>query len=216
MKAFDSYADQLDPTTGNKAKVAIVDIRTAAEHYWVGSPAMVTKIMTINAEEIIPMQGKVISINNGETLQYYQHQHLSAPQTIPISKVAKIETTDIATLIPFKDWDEASSSKVSNKNFAHEMQVLADNGINVVILMCRSGKRTSKATAAFDTTAFMAVYEIDQPDGKNGRGGFEGTSYHDNYNGYRGYPKRHTQTQKHPSVAWKDAGLPIHIGWTGK
>jgi hypothetical protein len=58
---------------------------------------------------------------------------------------------------------------------------------------------------------FDAVYEIDHPD-KNGRGGFQGTSYDDAYNGFRGFPGRKTSFQEHESVSWSDAGLPIHIG----
>jgi hypothetical protein len=46
-------------------------------------------------------------------------------------------------------------------------------------------------------------------DGKSGRGGFEDSSYSNVYNGYRGFPERLTEIQEHPSVSWKDAGLPI-------
>ncbi len=197
--------------------MAIVDVRTTAEHYWVGSPAMVDKIITTDGEEIIPFQGKVISKHNGRLLKYFQqHRQFCLPHYIPASQVAKIESHDIATLVPFLNWDDNLRSKVTNSNFAAQMQTLADEGIEIVILMCRSGKRSTKAPATFDTEAFVAVYEMDQPDGKDGRGGFEGTSYNDIYNGYRGYPGRITQNQENPSVSWKDAGLPIHIGWSGK
>ncbi|HSP91961.1 MAG TPA: hypothetical protein VLN08_13685, partial [Vicinamibacterales bacterium] len=59
---------------------------------------------------------------------------------------------------------------------------------------------------------FDAVYEIDQPDKTTGYGGFEGSNYDSVFNGYRGFPGRDTWTQIHPSVSWKDAGLPIKIG----
>ena len=217
MAAFDSYADQLDPISGEEARVAIVDVRTTAEYYWVGSPARVDRIITISGEEIVPFKGKVISMDNGRVLKYYQQQsRFCLPNFIPASKVAEIESTDIATSVPLLNWDDNLGSKVANPAFASQMQALADEGIEVVILMCRSGKRSTKAPANFDTAAFMGVYEIDQPNGKNARGGFEGTSYDDSYNGYRGYPGRKTQQQENPSVSWKDAGLPIHIGWSGK
>ena len=84
-----------------------------------------------------------------------------------------------------------------------------------IILMCRSGKRTSEVynVTIFNYILFDAVYEIDQPDGKNGSGGFQGTSYGDAYNGYRGFPERKTSFRDPEPVSWSDAGLPIHIGW---
>jgi hypothetical protein len=39
--------------------------------------------------------------------------------------------------------------------------------------------------------------------------GFEGDSRSNRYNGYRGFPERLTEIQEHPSVSWKDAGLPM-------
>ncbi|MBW2664519.1 MAG: hypothetical protein JRD93_21725 [Deltaproteobacteria bacterium] len=40
-------------------------------------------------------------------------------------------------------------------------------------------------------------------------GGFQGTSYGDAYNGFRGFPGRKTSFQEHESVSWSDTGL----GW---
>jgi hypothetical protein len=102
-------------------------------------------------------------------------------------------------------------TKDLNPNFTSEIEALASD-YDVIILMCHSGKRTSNCVADFNTSLFKAVYEIDQPDGKNGGGGFQGTSYDNAYNGYRGFPLRKTSFQSHPSVSWSDAGLPIHIG----
>jgi hypothetical protein len=79
-----------------------------------------------------------------------------------------------------------------------------------LIIMCRSGKRTSKC--GFDASLFKAVYEIDGL--KNGRGGFQGSSYDDIYNGYRGWPGRKSLGGNNKSVSWIDSGLPIHIGWS--
>jgi hypothetical protein len=137
------------------------------------------------------------------------------PVFLPVSRVDAIVTAPIAYHVPFKIWDEASCSLVDNPDFADQMNALAKNGeqdagFDIVILMCRSGKRSN--TRAFATENFAAVYEIDQPDGTDGRGGFEGTNYQNVFNGYRGFPGRNTRNQETPSVSWVDAGLPIHIG----
>jgi rhodanese-related sulfurtransferase len=86
---------------------------------------------------------------------------------------------------------------------------LVQEGIEVVILYCRSGGRSTDCTYEFDTDAFSAVYEIDDPAGNRGFGGFEGNSYKNVYNGYRGFPGRQTGVQTVPSVSWKDLGLPM-------
>jgi hypothetical protein len=45
--------------------------------------------------------------------------------------------------------------------------------------------------------------------GIGGFGGFEGNSYKDVDNGYRGLPGRQTGVQTVPSESWKDSGLPM-------
>lgn len=85
-----------------------------------------------------------------------------------------------------------------------------------VILMCRSGKRSTEVfenpfIVLFFQDNFDNVYEIDSPEGKNGRGGFQGSNY-DSYNGYRGFPSRDTSMQEYKAVSWMDSGLPVHIG----
>jgi hypothetical protein len=119
-------------------------------------------------------------------------------------------TEDISIHIPTHIWDEAGCTKYANPDFAATIESLSAD-YDVLILMCRSGKRSN--TRDFDTSLFDAVYEIDDPNGKNGRGGFQGTSYGDVYNGYRGYPGRNTWMQDARSASWSDAGLPVHIGW---
>jgi hypothetical protein len=96
-----------------------------------------------------------------------------------------------------------------NDQFKDEVEALATDEYDVVIFFCRSGGRSEGCLEDFDTALFEAIYEIDQPDGKSGRGGFEGSSYSDAYNGYRGFPERLTEIQEHPSVSWKDTGLPM-------
>ena len=151
--------------------------------------------------------GKVKLKANSRVLEFDVDGH---PSALNVKRVDEIETSPIATHIPYMTWDDESCEKVLNDTFASDIEALADEGINIVIMMCRSGKRTS--AAEFDFNAFTEVYEIDQPDGKNGRGGFQGTSYSDAYNGFRDFPGRTTSFQEHESVSWSDAGLPIHIG----
>ena len=211
-QAFDAYANQEDPVTGILANVAIVDVRATAEHYWVGTCGQVDSIITKNDDEIIPYNGKVKLSGKTGLLRFKVLKHgYTVPRLIHVSKVEKIESTPIAINIPYMTWDDKTCQKVLNDTFVNDIEALADEGIEVIIMMCRSGKRST--TAEFDFSLFTAVYEIDQPDGKNGRGGFQGTSYDDTYNGYRGFPGRKTLYQEHKSVSWSDAGLPIHIGW---
>ena len=210
-QAFDAYANQEDPVTGDPANVAIVDVRTTAEYHWVGTCAQVDTIITKNDKEIIPDKGKVILRANSRILEFEVD---GEPSALNVKHVDEIETSAIATHIPYMTWDDEGCKKVDNGDFAGDIAALADEeGIQVIILMCRSGKRTSACMEDIEDISFEAVYEIDQPDGKNGRGGFQGTSYGDAYNGFRGFPGKETSFQEYESVSWSDAGLPIHIGW---
>lgn len=141
----------------------------------------------------------------------------------PVKYVDSIETgllrSDLGGVvnIPYKAWvddycDGDLCDKPMDDKFKDAIEGLGnDEGVEVVILMCRSGGRTTDWVVDFDTLLFKAVYEIDRPD-KDGRGGFEGTSYGDFFYGYRGFPGRATAVQEHESVSWCDSGLPIVIG----
>ena len=207
-QAFDAYANQVDPVTGDAASVAIVDVRTTAEYYWVGTCAKVDRIIIKNGKEIIPDNGKVILMANSRIFRFAMDGH---PRALNVKHVDEIETSHIATHIPYMTWDDENCEKVDNEDFAGEIEALASQGIDIIIMMSRSGKITS--LAEFEFSLFDAIYEIDQPNGENGRGGFQGTSYGDAYNGFRGFPGRKTFFQEHKSISWSDAGLPIHIGW---
>ena len=215
-RAFDAYANQTDPLTGEPANVAIVDVRTTAEYFWLGTTAQVDSIVTKSGKEFLPYNGKVKMRLGSRFLKFkVEKGDRLRPVFLPVSRVDAIVTAPIAYHVPYKIWDEASCSLVPNPGFADQMNALANNsglgaGFDVVILMCRSGKRSN--TRVFATENFAAVYEIDQPDGTDGRGGFEGTNYHSVFNGYRGFPGRITLNQETSSVSWADAGLPIHIG----
>ena len=214
-QAFDAYADQVDPLTGEEATVIIVDVRTKAEYFWVGAPARVDNIVTKFGKEYFPHKGKVKMLWGSRFLKFkVKKGDRFNPMYLPVRRVDSIATSAIAYHVPYKDWYEADCKLDFNKNFADQMNALADldehgNGV-VLILMCRSGIRSN--TRDFNTGLFAEVYEIDQPDGTDGRGGFEGTSYHNVYNGYRGFPGRSTRSQDATSVSWKDSGLPIRTG----
>lgn len=214
-EAFDAIADQKDPDTGEDAMVKLVDIRSAAEHYWVGTCAKVKGIWTTNDPDTedpnyVPEHGgKVKLILGGRLVRFRVSGHT---KLLLVKNVAKIETLPIAINIPYKTWNDDTCEKPLNYNFGSEIEALKGEDV-VIILMCRSGKRSTECVDKFETTLFKAVYEIDQPDGKDGRGGFQGTSYDDAYNGYRGFPERTTRFQEHKSVSWSDTRLPTHIGW---
>jgi hypothetical protein len=55
----------------------------------------------------------------------------------------------------------------------------------------------------------LDVFEIDDPDGNSGKGGFSGSVYNTAFNEDAGFPGRETQKLEVPSASWKDAGLPV-------
>jgi hypothetical protein len=150
-QAFDAYANQEDPATYVSKNVAIVDIRTTAEYYWVGSCAQVDKIITMNDDDddIIPDNGKVILRANSRILEFEVD---GEPRALNVKHVDEIETSPIARRIPYETWDNENCKKVLNENFAKDIEALANDDIciDIVIMMCRSGKRTSKAEFNFD------------------------------------------------------------------
>ncbi|MGD9366505.1 MAG: rhodanese-like domain-containing protein [Desulfobacteraceae bacterium] len=127
----------------------------------------------------------------------------------------------------------ADGTVVTQLNPDFEALVLQEFGGNfnqVLITMCRSGGRSTSAANLLEGIGFTNVYEIDNAlkeaeNGTGGRGGFQGTSYGSDYDGYRGYPARlpnnqnpnevtvQTRTDRirnpESSVSWMDTGLPI-------
>jgi rhodanese-related sulfurtransferase len=209
-QAFDAVVQQKDPGTGEDARVALIDVRTAAEHFWVGACGKVESVVTEEGD-FIPVNGKV-ELKWGRYF-FFQVEcgDRNRPVVLPIRTVIEIETAPISIHIPFETWNDADVMMEANEDFNAQIESLAGE-YDVLILMCRSGKRSNYT--GFDRSLFSAVYEIDQPDGSDGKGGFQGSSYTEVYNGYRGYPGRSTRRQSAGSVSWMDAGLPVHIGWT--
>ena len=89
----------------------------------------------------------------------------------------------IAINISFQLWDEDTGTLALNFDFPAEVYALEKDGFSVLIFFYRSGQRSEDCLWGLDASLFNAIYEIDQPDGKSGRGGFEGTSYSNVYNG---------------------------------
>lgn len=204
--AFDAVATQTDPQTGYQKAVALVDVRSRAEYFWVGTATQVDEIVLKDGATVVPDLGKVIVDHEGKFLDYTLD---GRNKRVQVKKVASLVHSAIARSIPFKLWNEDTATLEANPDFATEIASLVQEGIQVVILYCRSGGRSTDCTYEFDTDAFFAVYEIDDPAGNRGFGGFEGNSYKNVYNGYRGFPGRQTDAQTVPSASWKDSGLPM-------
>lgn len=198
-EAFDAV---MDPRNED---VALVDLRDPVEYYWSGAPVAVTKIHFLDEKKapVVPDNGKVRLIEEGKFLEYTIHGRYQRTQ---VTKIGQLETEQIAINIPFKIG--IPGTWVNNPNFYSDMERLYESGINVVILYCRTGGRSSSAGEAL-TTPFTAIYEIDDPNGADQFGGFSGSTYGGVYNGYVGFPGRQTDRQGTPSVSWSDSGLPI-------
>ncbi|MCP4745573.1 MAG: hypothetical protein GY874_05435 [Desulfobacteraceae bacterium] len=210
-QAFDAVVNQVDPNTGENARAALIDVRTSAEYYWAGACGKVESILTASGNKFYPYNGKVIMKPDSNINFKINSAGGFEDITLCMNDIEKIVTTDISIHIPTHIWNEEISSIFANPDFSVKIESLSDD-YDVLILMCRSGFRSD--ARGFNTSLFDAIYEIDDPGGKNGYGGFQGSSYTDAYNGYRGYPGRITSMQVTESVSWTDAGLPIHIGWS--
>ena len=204
--AFNAVTTQTDPQTGHQKSVALVDVRSRAEYFWVGTATQVDEIVLKDGSTIAPDLGKVILDHEGKFLTYTLN---SDEKQVQVKKVDSLIHSAIARSIPFKLWNEDTAKLEANPDFANDIANLVQEGVEVVILYCRSGGRSTDCTYQFDTDAFFAVYEIDDPAGNRGFGGFEGNSYKNVYNGYRGFPGRETGVQTVPSASWKDSGLPM-------
>jgi len=206
--AFDAAATKTDPLTGQSMAVALVDVRSRAEYFWVGTATTVDMIQLKNGLSVIPDDGKVVIDHEGKFLTYTVD---GRNKRVQVEKIDSLAHSRLAINIPYKVWNEEDAKLELNPDFTDEIEALAGSpgGFEVVILYCRSGGRSTDCYGAFDTTLFSGVYEIDDPAGNRGFGGFEGNSYKNVYNGYRGFPGRQTGVQTVPSVSWKDAGLPM-------
>ena len=211
-----AYDGQPIPITAEEAfdmvqmnsNVALVDVRSRAEYFWVGAASQVDEIITTKEESIVPDYGKVVLSENGRHVEFYVNGSYAK---LNVKKILKMNLSPIGFNIPFQTWNEVLYTLEVNTNFVDQVNKLYECEYDVVIFFCRSGGRSEDCVNDYPNQFpnFFAIYEIDQPDGESGYGGFEGTSYSNIYNGYRGYPGRLSEIQDHPSVSWKDTGLPI-------
>jgi rhodanese-related sulfurtransferase len=206
ITADEAFDVVMDP---DNQDVALVDLRDPVEFYWSGAPVSVTQIHFVDEKKapVLPDNGKVRLVEEGKFLEYaVDGRH----QRTQVTKIGQLDTEQIAINIPFKIG--VPGTWVTNPKFLTDMNRLHHNyGINVVILYCRTGGRSSSAGAAI-TTPFTQIYEIDDPNDPvlgNMHGGFSGSTYGGVYAGHIGFPGRQTDRQVTPSVSWLDSGLPI-------
>lgn len=146
----------------------------------------------------------------------------------------------IAYLIPWQFMTmnpDGTKTKIFNEDFTAIIQALFPDLDTPLILMCRSGGRSTDAGDLLEDLGYTQIYELDNAakeslNGRGGRGGFQGTSYSNAFAGYRGYAGRlplhtcseigvvwgqnklTTETTTGPvnpeaSVSWTDSGLPM-------
>lgn len=216
-QAFDAVVNQVDPFTGDDINVVFVDARTRAEWFWVGTPAKVTEIELVDGRTFTPTMGKVKLDFEGRLLAFEAEvegrKFRKHRARLPVRLVEDLQVEPLAYWVPYKTWDSQTGEFAENPDFTPDVESLAVPGErNVVIYFCRSGGRTNECGVELNTELFETQYEIDQPDDKSGRGGMQGSTYGNVFNGYRGFPGRWTFSQEHESVSWKDTGLPIVIG----
>ena len=106
-QAFDAYANQVDPISGEPAAVAIVDVRTKAEYFWLGTPAQVNSIVTQSGRVLLPYNGKVNMRFGGRYLKFkVQRGKRLRSVFLSVNRVESIDTEPISYHVPYKVWDE--------------------------------------------------------------------------------------------------------------
>lgn len=227
-EAFNAVQRQMDPGTNVPATVILVDVRDPQEVLSSGAAAEVNEIIFLNGRRIEPDWGKVRLVHNGKFIEYRTDGRYNR---VKVDKLKALVTKAIAYNI--KLWDQTESGfdeatfQADAEAFAASLVDLIDKTDPVVIIVyCRTGGRSSFAgqlilnglytykdveylSDLFPGEYMGKVYEIDDPSGINGRGGFSGPDYSNVFNGYAGFPGRLTDTQEVPSASWKDSGLPV-------
>ena len=141
----------------------------------------------------------------------------------------------IAYLIPweFLDGTDEEGNLIYRQNPDFDAllkQTFGDDLDQALIIICRSGNRSTYAVLRAEKLGFTNIYEVDNrlkelASFPGGRGGVQGSGYKGLYDGYRGYPERlgivcvdcehkvegctDCLNDEHDSVAWMDLGLPI-------
>jgi rhodanese-related sulfurtransferase len=235
-QAFDAVTMQVDPETGGPANVLLIDVRDPVEYFFNGAAGAVTKIHLKGyrgkGARVTPEGGKVRLVHDGKFVEYWVKGHYR------LTRVAEIDNLDMEPLaynvplwrfdVTTNNWetDHSAEEAAFVTNMAALVDALPDaeycSGCPFkVILYCRTGGRSTLAGRLIADVLFNAndVYEIDDPAGQNGRGGFSGPAWsatsadYNGYNGYGGFPGRQTppdgRSDVHASVSWLDSGLPV-------
>jgi rhodanese-related sulfurtransferase len=230
-EAFDAVQKHVFPGTDEPATVVLLDVRDPQEVLSSGAAAAVKEIRFLDGQGIVnPEWGKVHLVHNGKFIEYdIEGRH----NRVMVDKIETLVTEPIAYNI--KLWDqtetgfdlEVDALQDAADAFAQDVHdLILPLDPDAVIVYCRTGGRSSFAgqlilngsytfrdvtysSDLFPSSGAYNVYEIDDPAGNNGRGGFSGFDYSNVFNGYAGFPGRLTDTQQVPSVSWKDSGLPV-------
>jgi rhodanese-related sulfurtransferase len=213
--AFDAVTQQVVPGTKSSARVALIDIRDPIEYFFSGAAARVKQITLVGPfgrEITIDRVDKTRLRYEGKFLEY---RVKGRTFLIPVTRIKSVVTEALADNIPFwrrtpngQGWEDKPTTEAA---FYAEIEDWVYDQFDIVILYCRTGGRSSSAGQGILTRGLFKegqVYEIDDPQGKNGFGGFSGSPYSNVYNGHVGFPGRSTTTQDPPSVSWLDSGLP--------
>jgi rhodanese-related sulfurtransferase len=206
--AFEAVQKQIDPTTGLRSSVVLVDVRDPLEVFSSGAAAAVSKITYVDGGveyEDIPDDGitRMIPVSDGYALEYTIND--GSPVEMPVTDITELAAEPIAINIPVWRLTE-NGWKRNAKKFYPAVEKLARE-FDVVILYCRTGGRSGIAGNGIEPGLFLGVYEIDDPAGTNGQGGFSGPDYSSTtnaYNGYAGFPGRLSVP-----ISWVDSGLPL-------
>ena len=218
-EAFDAVAMQIDPASGMKAAVYLIDVRDPYEVYMNGGPAAIEEIDFLGDDKgVMPDYGKVRLIEEGKFLEYRANGRYRRKQ---VREVESMGAMPLATNIPL--WrlvmrldDDGNWSVTFDKADANGFRAaVADQEYPrgaALILFCRTGGRSSQAGSALLELAEESgwtLYEIDDPNGTPNHGGFSGPDYDAVFAGYDGFPSRFTDRTRVPSASWVDAGLPV-------
>lgn len=145
----------------------------------------------------------------------------------------------VAYLIPWEHLEGVDDNGDKIYKINPDFDALVENTFGydkdqALIIICRSGNRSTYAAERMEQIGFTNVYEVDNKIKETtsypgGRGGFQGSTYQCSLNGYRGYPGRFTCSEHgsvfctsikvatvtsdidnpEHSVAWMDTGLPM-------
>lgn len=220
-EAFDAVTTQIDPG-GTGAPVILIDVRDPDEIFFNGAAARVTVIhLRRGKSDVLPDDGKVRLLHEGKFIEYTQDGRY---RRVQVGEVEVLETEPLAINIPYWLRNDEAWDKTAELDFydaISDLQMIYPTD-TALILYCRTGGRSSLAGQLIlngrgeqgdeeylKPLPFWNVYEIDDPAGTNGRGGFSGPEYEGLFNGYAGFPERLTEAQMVPSVSWMDAALPV-------